>query len=180
MGKQIGETGTDKKTFIRITGIYRAVLYACIFIYLLIAAAPAVFGFRPYIVLSGSMEPTVRTGALAYIDCGGTDVHTGDIVAYSLKSDVTVIHRIVDEPEEGVFITKGDGNSAADFSPVSSSMVVGKMAFSVPYMGRITCFIRSGKGMVLCLCAISAAVVSSVISDLYESGKTKEKENDNQ
>lgn len=48
--------------------LYRGILYTAIVLYLLVAIAPMIFGIQPYMVVSGSMEPTIHTGALAYVN----------------------------------------------------------------------------------------------------------------
>ena len=42
------------------------------------------FGVQTYIVMSGSMEPEIHTGAIALIDTTDRYVTTGDIVAYRM------------------------------------------------------------------------------------------------
>lgn len=47
---------------------------------------PRLARIQPYIVLSGSMEPAIPIGAVAFIDTKDTSVSVGDIVTYRLPS----------------------------------------------------------------------------------------------
>ena len=87
---------------------------------------PTIFGFKPFIVLSGSMEPTIMTGDIAIIkDIKPEELKVGDIIAFrSGKSVIT--HRIIEiNNEEEELITKGDNNNTEDRYPVSFSNVEG-------------------------------------------------------
>ena len=87
---------------------------------------PGLFGIRPYIVLSGSMEPAIHTGAVAFIDTRDRDCEPGEIVTYRLSGkdgDVFVTHR-VEAVSGGVYITKGDANQVSDLSPVRQDQIV--------------------------------------------------------
>ena len=116
-------------------------------IVLIVAAAmlltvPKLFGYYPYVVLSGSMEPTVHVGAMAYIDTKDTDVSQGDIVMYQANETTMVIHRIAGYNDDGTLIMKGDANEDVDFVPVTQAQVQGQYAFSVPGLGFAVAKIR--------------------------------------
>ena len=90
---------------------------------------PGVFGVKPAVVLSGSMEPTIQTGDLiAVTDCDPTALHEGDVVCY-LSSGKAITHRIasVTTGEDGQlrYVTQGDANNAADRLPVTVDQVQG-------------------------------------------------------
>lgn len=150
----------------KIFTLYRWILYPVIIIYLLIAIAPLIFGIRPYIVLSASMEPTIMTGALGYIntkDCD--DVNTGDIVAYTMGGEITVIHRIIEENEDGTYVTKGDNNEDADFVTLHPSQIVGTVVGSIPKLGYITSWLQSKQGIIISVGLVLVGLISSWIDD---------------
>lgn len=101
---------------------------------------PRLAGIQPYIVLSGSMEPAIPTGAVAFIDTKDTSVSVGDIVTYRLPSmndgETLVTHRIIRE-ENGDWITKGDANDVEDLTLVSGEQIVGSFRFSIPVVGYV-------------------------------------------
>lgn len=100
-----------KKAIQTFSTIVTAVTFLCIVI-AAIFILPKAAGFTPYIVESGSMEPTIHTGAIAFIDTKDRDVAAGDVVTYRIgteEKNKLVTHRIIRE-DGGVFITKGDAN----------------------------------------------------------------------
>lgn len=101
----------------------------------LIFIIPIIFGIRPFVVMSGSMSPAVETGSLAFINTRvePSDLHVGDIVAYD-NGGMIITHRIV-TIENDMFITKGDANESDDRGKKAGEEIVGKLLYSVPYMG---------------------------------------------
>jgi signal peptidase len=94
-------------------------------------------GFYPFVVLSGSMEPKVHTGAVAYINLNDTNVQPGDIVMYQTGESIYVIHRIKEIDSNGLYVMKGDANENVDFIPVSQEKIRGKFMFSIPGLGYL-------------------------------------------
>ena len=72
--------------------------------------------FSAQIVLSGSMEPAVRTGALIFTDKKQTKPKQGDVISYRLNHAL-ITHRVLRE-ENGIYITQGDANETEDPNPV--------------------------------------------------------------
>ena len=83
-------------------------------------------GISVDVVLSGSMEPEIRTGGLVFTDTTKRDPKTGDIITYSVR-DSRVTHRVV-RKEGTSLITKGDANDGEDLAPVSVEQVLGYLA----------------------------------------------------
>ncbi|WP_302390776.1 signal peptidase I [Eggerthella sinensis] len=115
---------------------------------------PGVFGVKPAVVLSGSMEPTIQTGDLiAVTDCDPTALHEGDVVCY-LSSGKAITHRIasVTTGEDGQlrYVTQGDANNAADRLPVTVDQVQGVWSgMRLPGAGNAILFMQTPAGMVL-------------------------------
>lgn len=100
-------------------------------------------GIRPLTVLSGSMDPSIKTGSVAIIETNLTDfknIEKGDIITFDIGGSL-VTHRAVDITEDGVY-TKGDANNARDPWIVTDTNYYGKELFSVPYIGFLVVFIR--------------------------------------
>ncbi|MEM7813920.1 MAG: signal peptidase I [Candidatus Aenigmatarchaeota archaeon] len=83
-------------------------------------------------VVSGSMEPNLHVGDLMIISKGHYDV--GDIAIY-LHNGVTIIHRIVEVREDGMYIFKGDHNPAPDPEPVPPERILGEARLALPLLG---------------------------------------------
>ena len=114
------------------------------------------------IVQSGSMEPVIKTGALAVIK-PSNEYRIGDVIMFGedTKTKVPTTHRIVaDEVRSGVFYytTKGDANEDPDPQAIAQSEVIGKVLFSIPYLGYVLDFAKKPLGFVL-LIGIPAAIV---------------------
>ena len=104
---------------------------------------PIFFGLKPFIVMSGSMSPAVKTGSLAYINTHTvqSEIKEGDIIAF--ESDGMIItHRVI-EIRDGKFITKGDANNSFDSAEGIDAGIIGRMEYSVPLAGYLAYFIQT-------------------------------------
>lgn len=108
---------------------------------LLLSIFPIKDNFQVKIVLSGSMEPAIRTGSIVVIK-PEENYKEGDIITFGkdTKKDVPTTHRIVKiRAVEGrlLFTTKGDANDSEDSTEIRKDRIIGKVLFSVPYIGYI-------------------------------------------
>ena len=108
-------------------------------------AVPQVVGAdQSYVVLSGSMEPTMEPGDVVLVDdVPASQVETGDVITFGGGAATPpTTHRVVDIQEsngERVFFTKGDGNENVDAAPTAASDVRGKvleLPFTPPFTGH--------------------------------------------
>ena len=120
------------------------ILYVLIIIYLLVFV-PTLWGKKPLVVISGSMEPTLHVGGILYYEkVDLSDLKKDDILVFELNKH-TISHRIVEITETG-FITKGDNNKSSDTYEVSKTQVYGKGTnWSIPYIGYYADFIYNHK-----------------------------------
>jgi len=90
---------------------------------------------------TGSMRPALDPGTLVIVQStsGPSQIHVGDIVEYSASFiSGNVVHRVIAEKAAqggALFTTKGDNNTSPDPLPVPYNKVIGKVVFSVPYLG---------------------------------------------
>lgn len=129
--------------------------------------------FSAYVILSGSMAPTIPVGSVV-ISRKQLSYTTGDVITFGQgKSSVT--HRIASMEEsstfygDATFTTKGDANKTPDGSPVSQANVAGKVLITIPYLGYIVEYAKSPKGF-LALIIIPATII------IYEELKNVRKE----
>lgn len=138
-----------------------------------------ILGFQVFGVLTGSMEPAYPTGSLVYVkSVEPSTLRVNDVITFSLSPNVIATHRIVEVVEEnGVtkYRTKGDANAVVDASLVGAGNIIGKVVFSVPYMGDIANYIQNPPGTYVAI-AVSVAMIAFVfISDsLIDSDKKKQ------
>ena len=101
---------------------------------------PAIFGHRVYIVDSGSMAPTLPKDSMIIVkEILPSEIKKGDIATYYGTSGSTrITHRVVEVKKEGQeFVTRGDANNTEDPSILKGDRVIGKLAFSIPYIGKV-------------------------------------------
>lgn len=115
---------------------------------------PSFFGWKPFIVLSGSMETEIYAGDLAVVkDVGTKDLKVNDVIAFK-SGDVVVTHRIIEiinEDGQIKFKTKGDNNNTEDIGYVIPSQVEGLYQFKVSNLGNLAMFMQTPVGMIACL-----------------------------
>ena len=98
---------------------------------------PSIFGYKPFIVLSGSMESQLYRGDLAIVK--NVDVNTlkeNDIVAFRDHDNYVVTHRIIGVVN-GEFVTKGDNNASADSDTVNKNDIEGLYVYKISGLGNI-------------------------------------------
>lgn len=153
----------------RIVRTLAGVLTAFVLVFAGLFTLPRIAGVEPYIVMSGSMEPAIPTGSIAFVSTADDDVKEGDIIAFRLSgatgSSITVTHRIIDKNESG-WITKGDANESADTAAVRPEQVIGTYLFSIPELG----YLMNGKekelGLLLILWVLAANLTSCLVTSL--------------
>ena len=158
--------------FIKIKNFLFHILYIFILIYLAIFI-PSFWGYKPLVVISGSMEPTLKVGGLLYYEkININEFDRGDILVYQTKEHI-ISHRIVDEKDNN-FITKGDSNNTIDSYKINNAQILGKGTnWSIPYLGYYADFIYSHKFLLF----ISVAIVSiDLLNDWYIDYKKKRNE----
>jgi len=119
---------------IKIKELLIRILYLLILLYLIIFI-PIFWGYKPLVVISGSMEPILKVGGILYYEKYDiNDFHKGDILVYKTKKHI-ISHRIIKRVNNG-FITKGDANENNDRNIVRYKQILGKGTnFSIPYIG---------------------------------------------
>lgn len=110
-------------------------------------------GFRTYSVVSGSMEPTIRTGSLILVQ-KKNQYANGDIAAYISPTNVQKIitHRIVETTKNdtgAAYVFKGDANKTRDVDLVTENLILGKYLFGIPFLGYIVEYAKTPMGVVL-------------------------------
>lgn len=123
-----------------------------------------VMGIKPYIVLSGSMEPTIHTGSICLINQKATyeDVMTNDVIAFKSASNQLVTHRVIQITDEG-FETKGDNNDVSDGISTTKDNFVGLNVLTIPYLGYVSKFLQTRHGQIIVGASIFILIILSFI-----------------
>ncbi len=160
----------------------RATILAGVLVTILIAL-PLAFGIKPYVVLSGSMEPKVKTGSIAYINTKVPveSINKYDIIGFNAGGNMIVTHRVVDISSDG-FTTKGDANQNNDEKLVKYSSYIGKNVFSIPYIGRVVAYFRTSTGIFWLTAIIGLNILctlydKTIYKEDYEESESTEKAN---
>ena len=119
---------------------------------------PSVFGYKPFVVLSGSMESKISVGDLVFVK--SIDVNklkANDIIAFRDNDNLVTTHRIVDEVEinnQRCFKTKGDSNNTEDVGTVCKEQIEGKYQGKIAKVGNIIMFIQKPLGFIVMMLSI--------------------------
>lgn len=104
-----------------------------------VTLAGLLFDVRPLVFTSGSMSPTIDTGALGLSrPADAADLEVGDVVSVT-ADDSRVTHRITDievEGDEARLVLKGDGNTVEDAEPYTVTSA-DRVFFHVPMAGYV-------------------------------------------
>lgn len=135
------------------------------------SVVPRIMGLQPYAIISGSMEPAYPTGSLVYAQpVSGEDLQPGEVAAFWRDGDV-IVHRVdsIDATEKE-FVAKGDANDDVDLRPVPFHEVLGRVVFSVPYVGYFLMALGSLEGKLLLgwvvLMGTALCILGSVLGSL--------------
>jgi len=123
-----------------------------------------IFGIKPYVVLSGSMEPTIKTGSLCIINenIKFNNIKEKDIIAFRLDDGTLVTHRVYKITKSGLK-TKGDNNKNVDSSKITKKNYVGKNIIWIPKIGYIVSVIQSTTGSIIFITVIILLFVSGLL-----------------
>lgn len=105
--------------------------------------------YKPFIILSGSMEPGIHTGSVV-ISRPTETYKVGEVITFApngSKKDL-VTHRISEVTKEG-FITKGDANEDADSGEVKRENIIGKVEVTIPFLGYLVDFAKTPQGFII-------------------------------
>lgn len=110
------------------------------------------FGYRQYMVLTGSMEPNYNIGDLIVIkEKPQEDIKVEDIVNYVTDNGKdTITHRVIEIVEQNgqtMYKTKGDNNSSSDPNLVNYSQIQGTIVFKINKLGAIITEFLTGVGI---------------------------------
>ncbi|MEK5450909.1 signal peptidase I SipW [Paenibacillus sp. FSL R7-0331] len=140
---------------------------------------PKILGKEILTVLSGSMEPGIKTGAIIAVNpvrdqAGQTAFQPGDVITYQALdgSGSLITHRIVSISGTGAelaYITKGDNNDAQDPSPIPAGNVVASYAdFTVPWAGFLMNWVKSTAGIIIVILIPGVYLVISSIVTMFK------------
>lgn len=124
---------------------------------------PSVFGYKPFMVLSGSMESDIHKGDLILTkETNPADLAINDVIAFRDAQNTITTHRIIDIVEndgQTYFITKGDNNSTQDLNLVAYEDVEGIYVGRIPGIGSMMDSLSKPTTIIILVFGITAIFV---------------------
>ena len=139
-------------------------------------------GLQPYVVLSGSMEPTYHVGSLIYVkSVDYKELKAGDPITYMISQDTVVTHRIIEvladqeDPDTIRYFTQGDANAQPDGTSVHYKNIIGKPVFSIPYLGYVSNYIQNPPGKYVAISGGAILILLVFLPDIFTDENKKKK-----
>ena len=123
------------------------------------------FGYRSYIIMSGSMEPTIKVGDAIIVKDAET-YQKGDVIAFQEGRGV-VAHRIIEvytEEGKSQYKTQGDFNNTPDSELIQPSHIQGKVIAVIPKLGNTINYVKNN--FIIIAIIIMGIIVMIVIGRL--------------
>ncbi len=144
--------------------------------------SPSLFGYSPYLVQTSSMEPTIRQGAIAFVQKTAPDsLNEGELVYLreeqpdgSLRLYPRRISKIIDEGNGRQFQTKADDSPAPDETLHNEDGVVGKVTGEILWIGQLFSFLKTPVGLIICLAVPLAILLVLEIFNLIAFSRNRE------
>lgn len=153
---------------------------AVVAVLLIVSAFPITGNYKVMVVQSGSMAPAIKLGSVVVVK-PEKDYKIGDVITFGKtgKTELPITHRIYDiRVVEGnpYYITKGDTNNAPDQREVPKREVIGKVLFSVPYVGYAVEAARKPWGFTLLIIVPAVVIIYDEARKIYNEIKKKKTE----
>lgn len=110
--------------------ITKAIMFVVVMVSIVVVASvvkdkidgkdPYAFGYKPIYVMTGSMEPYMKTNGTVIVKRVNSmdEIAVGDVINYHINTTdnkvLHITHRITDIASDGTITTKGDNNKQAD------------------------------------------------------------------
>jgi signal peptidase len=135
-------------------------------------AIPNYLGYQVYTVISGSMEPAIPVGSLVYVRQEEPEtIAEDDVIAFygaGAESAITTHRVVANHVVEGEFVTKGDANDSNDINPIPYANLIGKVIYTVPYLGTVAEILVDDRGKMIAAAVILVAVILHLIASLLD------------
>ncbi len=158
----------------RVLNLCSTVLVGIVVLLAIALVGVRLVGLRPYVVLSGSMEPTYHVGSLIYVkSVDYRELQVGDPITYMLNENTVVTHRIIEilpdeqDSETLRYFTQGDANAVPDGTSVHYKNIIGKPVFSIPYLGYLSHFIQNPPGTYIAIAFGAILLLLVFLPDLF-------------
>ncbi|MBB5121768.1 signal peptidase I [Streptomyces eurocidicus] len=142
---RVTETDESWWHILRVSGC--RVLVTMVTTLMCLPVAALALGWKPAVVVSGSMEPALSRGdVVAVRSVAAADVGGGAVIAFN---DAThggrlTTHRAVQRKDGDSYVTKGDANRTPDSMLVTPDKLKGVVSAVVPWVGSAWLWLQEG------------------------------------
>lgn len=147
--------------------------------------------YRLFNITSGSMSPTIPTGSVVVVTAEN-NYKKEDVISFVYDRDVNnvITHRIKeiskdDELNLTAYVTKGDANEDTDTRAVIKDNVIGKVIFTIPYIGYPVQLAKTQLGFIFLIVIPATIIIYSELNSIknefvkwFKSKKQNKTEND--
>lgn len=120
---------------------------------------PGIGGVKPLIVLTDSMDPTIKSGDLIICRVADSDdIKVDDIISFfdpAGNGTSVVTHRVIEIVDDGdgtvSYRTRGDNNNTDDKVLVPEENLVGEYKTRIPLAGHVAMFMQTTPGLIVCV-----------------------------
>ena len=132
---------------------------------------PVLIGWQPTVVLSGSMEPAIRTGDVVVTrEIPASRLRPGQVLLADAPGEEgsRLLHRLDSTDDEGGLVLRGDANAAPDTLPVAAQAVHGVGVLRVPWVGLPHVWAAQGRyvNVVLTVLGLAACALLGRVRDV--------------
>jgi signal peptidase len=139
---------------------------------------PTLMGYERYVLIGGSMEPTIHRGSLVFDEVVPvSELRKGDVITYVPPGHTQpVTHRIVSikqakQARGPVFRTQGDNNAAADMRAFQLDRPTqARYSFAVPYLGWLFIALGTPQLRLILLVVPAALIALAMVARLWREG----------
>lgn len=176
MSDEDSEGWNKRRALKRAASVLGVVLLVLIVVPFVIYLFPQLVGAdQSYVVLSGSMEPTISPGDVIVVgSVAPAEVQAGDVITFRRTGESRpTTHRVVEVVQRDggpAFRTQGDANEDPDQELVSASQVVGEVPriggylLVIPLIGRVILFAGTQTGF---FALVMLPVVLFVLNEIW-------------
>lgn len=173
MQNTLSETPFQVKSRKSVPAIICLILGLCLLLFDLLVILPVyvpmAMGYRTFFITTGSMDPVIPTGSIAYFKYADpSSLLPGEVIAYTNSDGIVVVHRIKNNvPEERYVQAKGDNNKVLDRDRISYDRVHGIYGGFIPGIGKLMYFMHSIVGKILMITLAIFGVLLIVLAIVF-------------
>ena len=127
--------------------------------------AITVLGYRPVYVLTGSMEPFMKTDSIVITKQfdSNDSLREGDVVTFHIQDEggknLVITHRIKKIDEDGTITTKGDNNRVTDAVPITRDNIDAKVVLVCNWTASLIHMWATPKGKLILITSAAGIIL---------------------